>query len=495
MTSPPTILILDDEVRSLESLQRILGDDFNVLTASTTGEATRLLEGEHVQVILCDQRMPEQSGIEFLKGVRERWPDIIRIILSGYTDPHDIIDGINEVGIFQYVTKPWHPENLYLTLTNACRLYALQRENELLAIELKMTPVAAQRLVSQRRQVAKQAYDLDDGIVRSSGGPMDQVCDLVRQVAPFDVPVLLCGGSGTGKELAARALHYRSLRWNKPFVVENCGALSEQLLESELFGHKRGAFTGAVESHVGLFERANGGTVFLDEIGEVPPSFQVKLLRVLQEGEIRPVGSGKTQTVDVRIVAATNRVLIDEVRAGRFRADLYYRLAGMVVSLPALKDRPGDVRVLARWLVERTASRLGRDAPKVSDEALECLERYGWPGNVRELQNEIQRMMVMAKPGKTLGADLVSRHILMASPAADGEDADDTIDLEGSLKDRLSAIELRIIRETLIRHRWNKSKAARELGLSRVGLRAKLERYGLENVRALPLRRAAGGKG
>ncbi len=194
MTSPPTILILDDEVRSLESLQRILGDDFNVLTASTTGDATRLLEGEHVQVILCDQRMPEQSGIEFLKGVRERWPDIIRIILSGYTDPHDIIDGINEVGIFQYVTKPWHPENLYLTLTNACRLYALQRENELLAIELKMTPVAAQRLVSQRRQAAKQAYDLDDGIVRSSGGPMDQVCDLVRQVAPFDVPVLLCGG-------------------------------------------------------------------------------------------------------------------------------------------------------------------------------------------------------------------------------------------------------------------------------------------------------------
>ena len=493
MTYLPTILIVDDEIRSLESLARILGDGFNVLTASTTAAATHLLESEHVQVILCDQRMPEKSGVEFLKGVRERWPEIIRIILSGYTDAHEIIDGINEVGIFQYITKPWHPENLFLTLQNACRLYALQRENDLLAIELKMAPAEAQKLVSQRRETAKRIYDLDDGIVRNRDGPMETVCDLIRQVAPFDVPVVLCGASGTGKELAARALHYRSLRWNKPFVVENCGALSEQLLESELFGHRRGAFTGAVENHIGLFERADGGTVFLDEIGEVSPGFQVKLLRILQEGEIRPVGSGKTRKVDVRIVAATNKVLGEEVRAGRFRADLYYRLAGMVVELPALKDRPGDVPLLARWLVERTAARLGRDPPRMSEETLECLERYAWPGNVRELQNEIQRMMVLARPGKTLGADLLSRHILMAAPAEDG-DEDLIVDLDGSLKDRLSALEVRIIRETLIRHRWNKSKAARELGLSRVGLRAKLERYGLENVKPLPLRRAAGAK-
>lgn len=492
MTNPPTILVVDDEVRSLESIKRILGDDFNVLTASSASDATKLVEAEHVQVILCDQRMPDKSGIAFLKEVRERWPEIIRIILSGYTDPHDIIDGINEVGIFQYVTKPWHPENLYLTLSNACRLYALQRENELLAIELKMAPGAAQKLVSQRREAAKQAYDIDDGIVRSESGPMDQVCELIRQVAPFDVPVVLCGGSGTGKELAARALHYRSLRWKKPFVVENCGALSEQLLESELFGHKRGAFTGAVDNHVGLFERADGGTVFLDEIGEVPPSFQVKLLRVLQEGEIRPVGSGKTIKVDVRVVAATNRVLSEEVRSGRFRADLYYRLAGMVIPIPALKDRPGDVRLLARWLVERIASRLAKDPPKITEEALQCLESYPWPGNVRELQNEIQRMMVLAKPGTPLSADLLSRHILLAAPSQHAVEDDDTnnfLDLEGSLKDRLSTLELRIIREALIRHRWNKSKAARELGLSRVGLRAKLERYGLENVSALPVRR------
>ncbi len=493
MTERPSILVVDDEVRSLESLARILGEDFDVRTASTVALANEILEREWVQVVLCDQRMPDQSGVDFLKQVRNRWPDTIRMIVSGYTDAHDIIDGINEAGIFQYITKPWHPDNLILTLQNACRLYALQRENELLAIELKMSPVAASKVVGERRAALRRAYEVDDGIVRTAKSPMSAVCDLLHQVAPYDIPVVLSGGSGTGKELAARALHYRSLRWNKPFVVENCGALPDQLLESELFGHKRGAFTGAVEDHVGLFERADGGTVFLDEIGEVPPAFQVKLLRVLQEGEIRPVGSGKPRKVDVRVVAATNRDLEEEVRAGRFRADLFYRLAGLVIALPALKERACDIPLIARTLLERTSVRLGKPARGLTDEAVECLQRYSWPGNIRELQNEIQHMLVMARGDRELGAELISRHILMAPSASDGRDVDQNVDLgEGSLKERLSEIEARIVRESLIRHRWNKSKAARELGLSRVGLRAKLERYGLENVKALPQRRASG---
>ncbi len=318
---------------------------------------------------------------------------------------------------------------------------------------------------------------------------------MLHQVAPYDIPIIITGASGTGKELAARALHYRSLRWNKPFVVENCGALPDQLLESELFGHKRGAFTGAVEDHVGLFERANGGTVFLDEIGEVTPAFQVKLLRVLQEGEIRPVGSGKSRKVDVRVVAATNRTLEEEVREGRFRADLYYRLAGIVIELPALKDRVCDIPVLARTLVDRTSAKLGKPVTGISDEAIECLQQYAWPGNVRELQNEIQHMLVVAKPNRELGAELLSRHILMSSSIVEAGGDDVAADLDGSLKDRLSLLEQRIIRETLIRHRWNKSKAAKELGLSRVGLRGKLERYGLENVRALPKRRSSSAAG
>ncbi|TYC63138.1 sigma-54-dependent Fis family transcriptional regulator [Stappia sp. BW2] len=493
MTDLPTILVIDDEIRSLESLQRILCDDFDVKTASTVKDANAILEQEWVQLVLCDQRMPEQTGVEFLKAMRTRWPDIIRMIVSGYTDAHDIIDGINEAGIFQYITKPWHPENLILTLKNACRLYELQRQNELLAIELKMSPSGADKVVAERRETLRKDYDFDDGIIRGTDSSMNEVCATLRQVAPYDVPVLLSGASGTGKELAARALHYGSLRWNKPFVVENCGALPDQLLESELFGHKRGAFTGAVEDHVGLFERANGGSVFLDEIGEVSPAFQVKLLRVLQEGEIRPVGSAKTRKVDVRVIAATNRDLEDEVKAGRFRADLYYRLAGMVIRLPDLKDRRGDIPVLAKALLSRAMAHLGKQVEGFSEETLDCMQSYHWPGNVRELQNEIQQMLVMGKEGGLLGADLLSRHILRADHTVDEDGADLFDGLEGTLKDQIGQLECRIIRESLIRNRWNKSKAARELGLSRVGLRSKLERYELEKVKPLPsMRRAAG---
>ncbi|HRY07401.1 MAG TPA: sigma-54 dependent transcriptional regulator [Hyphomicrobiaceae bacterium] len=492
MTQLQAILVVDDEVRSLESLARILGEDFEVHTASSVAEANRVLEKEWIQVILCDQRMPDQSGVEFLKTVRARWPEIIRMIVSGYTDSHDIINGINDAGIYQYITKPWHPDTLLMTLKNACALYALQRENELLAIELKMAPGNARKLIGERRSALKRSYDADDGIVRTPASPMSAVCEILHQVAPYDIPIILSGASGTGKELAARALHYRSLRWNKPFVVENCGALPDQLLESELFGHKRGAFTGAVEDHVGLFERADGGTVFLDEIGEVTPAFQVKLLRVLQEGEIRPVGSGRSRKVDVRVIAATNRNLEDEVREGRFRADLFYRLAGMVIELPPLRGRICDIPVLARTLVEKTSARLGKPVKGISAEAIECMQRYSWPGNIRELQNEIQHMVVIAQTNSELSADLLSRNILLAAPTEDDHADDNVVGMEGSLKDRLAALEVRIIRETLIRHRWNKSKAAKELGLSRVGLRGKLERYGLENVRPMPKRRASG---
>ncbi len=491
MSDLPTILIIDDEVRSLESLARILGDEFDVKTAGTVAAADEILENEWVQVILCDQRMPDQTGVEFLTKARTKWPEIVRMIISGYTDAHDIIDGVNEAGIYQYITKPWHPDSLILTLKNACRLYALQRENELLAIELKMAPSGAKEIAAKRKQALRADYDFDDGIIRAADSPMNAVCDALRQSAPFDIPVLLFGASGTGKELAARALHYGSLRWNKPFVVENCGALPDQLLESELFGHKRGAFTGAVEDHAGLFERASGGTVFLDEIGEVSPAFQVKLLRVLQEGEIRPVGSGKTRKVDIRVVAATNRDLEEEVRAGRFRADLYYRLAGMVVRLPALKDRPGDIAVLTNALLQQAQKKLGKSVRGISAEAIDCFKAYHWPGNVRELQNEIQHLVVVGQADAELGADLVSRHILRAAPH-DGEDETDALaDLEGTLRDRVGLLEARIIKETLIRHRWNKTRAAAELGLSRVGLRGKLERYGLENVKPLPSRRSA----
>lgn len=478
----PTILIVDDEKRSLESLERTLIDDFDVRTASSTKEAEKTLEQEWVQIILCDQRMPDETGVEFLKRVREQWPDIIRIIISGYTDADDIITGLNEAGIYQYITKPWKPEKLLLTLKNAVKLFDLQRQNELLAIELRMTTKTAESTISSRREKLKERYNKDDGIIRAKSSPMNAVCDTLRQIAAYDLSVLITGESGTGKELAARSLHYNSLRWNKPFVVENCGALPDELLESELFGHKRGAFTGAVEDHMGLFERADGGTIFLDEIGEVTPAFQVKLLRVLQEGEVRPLGSNRTRKVDVRIIAATNRDLDEEVRLENFRKDLYFRLAAIIVHMPPLRDRPEDIPALSDYLLTQASSELGKHAPGFAPETMDCMKRYQWPGNVREMQNEIQRMLVMSPENALLGSQYLSPRVIMAAPEENEDQLAMLTGFDGSLKDRIESLEAKILHETLIRLRWNKSKAAKELGLSRVGLRGKLERYGLEKV-------------
>ncbi|MDX1605798.1 MAG: sigma 54-interacting transcriptional regulator, partial [Candidatus Competibacterales bacterium] len=261
-----------------------------------------------------------------------------------------------------------------------------------------------------------------------------------------------------------------------------------ELLESELFGYRKGAFTGAYEDRTGLFARADGGTVFLDEVGEISPAFQVKLLRVLQEGEVRPLGSARTRRVDVRIIAATNRDLEQAVRSGRFREDLYYRLAGFSLTLPPLRQRPGDVAAIARHLLDEISRRFGKAHRGFTDEALDCLCRYHWPGNVRELRNEIQRMLALAD-GERLGAELLRPRVLHGAPPADGDDPGgdplsgglETVD--GTLRER---VEQRILREILIRHRWNKSRAARELGLSRVGLRSKLRRYGLEGDEGSP---------
>jgi two-component system response regulator HupR/HoxA len=488
MTDLPTVLVVDDELRSVEALQRILEEDFDIRTAVTIHDAETILENAVVEVVLCDQRMPETTGVEFLKSVRARWPDAVRMIISGYTDADDIISGINDAGIYQYVTKPWQPEALILTIKNAVRLYRLQRENELLAVELKMSAARGERVVAARRQELKAQYHSDDGIVRAEDSPLNDVCTRMLRVAPFDISVLVTGESGTGKELFARALHYNSLRWNKPFVVENCAAMPDELLESELFGHKRGAFTGAVEDHIGLFERADGGTVFLDEIGEISPAFQAKLLRVLQEGEIRPVGRGASRKVDVRVIAATNRVLEHEVREGRFREDLYYRLAAVTIHVPALRDRPMDIPVLARVLLEKAQAQFGKRVEGLTDETLACMLAYHWPGNVRELQNEIQHLLVMGPNNALLGAELLSPRILRAAPEDEAEDVAVLVGLDGPLKERIEQLEARILKETLIRHKWNKSRAAKELGLSRVGLRAKLERYGLEKIEPIDLR-------
>lgn len=479
-TAPLVVLVVDDEVRSQEALRRTLDEDFTVLTAGSAEEAATVMGREFVHILLCDQRMPGLSGVEFLGQVRVQWPDTVRIIVSGFTEAEDIIAGINEAGIWQYILKPWHPEQLLLTLRGAAELWRLQQANQRLTLELRASPAVLKARVREK-QGQVRADAAFSRLARSPTSPLNDVCALAERVAPHDLPILITGESGTGKELLARAVHYASRRADGAFVVENCGALPDTLLESELFGHKRGAYTGAFEDRLGLFQQADGGTIFLDEIGETSPAFQVKLLRALQEGEVRPLGSPRPISVDVRVISATNRDLEADVRSGRFREDLYYRLAGVTLHLPPLREKAMDIPLIAAELLEQGRRQMGKDRAVFTPEALRCLENYQWPGNVRELQNEIMRMLVLSRDGR-LGVELLSPRVMRGAAgdvAADRHPAPPAAG-DGQLKDRIERLEAGVIRETLIRLRWNKSRAAEELGLSRVGLRAKLVRYGLE---------------
>ncbi len=478
MTTPATVLVVDDEIRSQETLHRTLEEEFRVLTVSSGEQALALLERESVQVMLCDQRMPGLSGVQTLKEVRSRWPDVVRIIVSGYSETEDIIAGINDAGIYQYLLKPWQPESLLLTVRAAAELHRLQQENRRMDLELRTAAPVLRRRVEAARSRVSAEFDTDR-LVRAPDSPLNDLCRLVERIAPYDIPVLITGESGTGKELLARAMHYRSARAGKSFVVENCGALPDTLLESELFGHKRGAYTGAYEDRIGLFQQADGGTMFLDEIGETSAAFQVKLLRVLQEGEIRPVGGSRTVSVDVRVVSATNRDLEQDVRSGRFREDLYYRLTTMTLHVPPLRERPADIPFIASAVLDRAARALAKPARGFTQEATECLAAYRWPGNVRELQNEVHRMLALAD-GEWLGADLLNARVVQAASAEEEPELRMLSGISGSLKQRLDSLEARVLKEAMVRHRWNKTRVADELGLSRVGLRAKLTRFGLE---------------
>ena len=478
MTTLPIILVVDDEKQSQEALRRVLSDEFQVLTASNAGEAESLLESEMVHAILCDQRMPGTQGVDFLRTVRERWPDPVRMIISGYTASEDIIAGINEAGIYQYITKPWEPDELVRTIKEALTLRDLQAANAQASLDLKVAPAMLESQVAKKTGTLRRAHHFDR-IVHAARSPLSDIIEMANRVSAFDISVLITGESGTGKELLARAIHYNSPRGDKPFVVENCGALPDQLLVSELFGCKKGAFTGAYEDRIGLFEQASGGTIFLDEIGETSPAFQVKLLRVLQEGEIRPLGARLTRKVDVRVIAATNRNLEDEVREKHFRRDLFYRLAAFPLHIPPLRDRPMDIPVLAERLLCETTRGMGKSVNGFSDEAMFVLKSYDWPGNVRELMNEIQRMIALAD-SPALGVDLISPRI--RSRACPGGRAIADGSQPRSLKDHVEALEAKLLGEALARHRWNISRVAEEMGLSRVGLRAKLQRYGLERA-------------
>ncbi|ARN81852.1 sigma-54-dependent transcriptional regulator [Methylocystis bryophila] len=468
-----TVLVIDDERRSLESLRRVLSIEFEVLCAASAQEAGAILAGDLVQVILCDQRMPDQNGVDFLRRVRDQWPEPVRMIISGYTDAEDIIASVNEAGIFQYITKPWDPEKLVSSVRAAVELYRLQKEGVAAPlIEAKPSTLQLHSLIVDRKRNERKRYEFD----RIAHGPdsvLREAIALGRRAACYDVSVLITGESGTGKELLARAIHYSSARGDKSFVIENCGALPDELLESELFGCKKGAYTGAYQDRIGLFEVADGGSIFLDEIGDTSPAFQVKLLRVLQEGEIRPLGAQRSRRVNVRVIAATNRNIEADVALGRFRRDLYYRLAAFPIHLPPLAERPGDIPVIAARILVEVNRTFNRRIPGFDPETLRLMQRYAWPGNIRELYNEIQRMCVLCDGEAPLGSNLLSATI------AKGAGSKPTVESAAplTLKDRVEALESAVIKESLQRNGHNISRVAEELGLSRVGLRSKITRY------------------
>ena len=459
------VLVVDDEVDILRSFRFNYGDDFDILTAEGGEEGLAILDQHSVAVIVADQRMPRMDGTEFLRRSVAVRPNAVRIILTGYTDVEALVNAVNSSQIYRYVTKPWDPDEMRVTLKRAIEVYDLAAENERLIEELKVLNTR----LSEENAYLREATVTSSEIVGESPG-IRHVLQMVAKVASSPTTVLIQGETGTGKELVARAIHQASERRDHLFVAVNCAALSEGVLESELFGHKRGAFTGALSDRKGMFEVADGGTLFLDEISETSGALQAKLLRVLQEGEVRPVGETRPHKVDVRIVAATNRTLKEEVAAGRFREDLYFRLSVFPLVIPPLRERRDDIPTIARHLTRRLSAQLKKRVEGPAPEALALLARYDFPGNVRELANEIERAILLAQPGAMLTEDLLSDTIQQIA-ARDGD--------AGLLQLRTDDFEREQIRLALERSGGVKSRAADELGITYRGLLKKIRRLGM----------------
>jgi two-component system response regulator HupR/HoxA len=468
---PYGILIVDDEPAILESLELTLGGDYRVYTATSGDAGLEILDREPIALIISDQVLPSMSGVEFLEKTIDRNPQAIRMMLTGYADIDTLARAINSGRIYRYISKPWEPDEVRLNVKRALEAYELTSENVQLGAALAE---ANERLRAENRYLRREVerrYAFDQ--ILGTSPAMDRVFEVMEKVAETDATVLIGGETGTGKDLVARAIHYSGSRKGERFVAQNCAALPDTLLESELFGHKRGAFTGAHADKKGLFEEAHRGTIFLDEVGETHPGMQVRLLRVLQDGEIRPLGSSETRKVDVRVIAATNRNLQRDVEEGRFREDLYYRLRVVEVSLPALRERRGDVPLLAHHFLDLCNGKMNRKLGGFTNAAMDRLVGYGWSGNVRELENEIERTVALAGDEETIGVEMLSEHIRGARPSGPtpGSDAFEGLELNQAVDALKRSLILSAIEET-----GSKTRAAERLGIPRQSLQKMMKR-------------------
>ena len=447
-----TILIVDDEKNYLVVLEALLSPEgYEIVTSEKAQEALRVIQEADVDLVLTDMKMPGMTGMELLEEAKKIKPEVPVIMMTAYGTIEMAVEAMKKHA-YDYITKPFQNEELKLTIRKALDNYRLLKENRRLS------------------EALTERYGYRNIVGKSK--PMQKVYDLIAKVAQSKASVLITGPSGTGKGLIAKAIHYESLRKDRPFISVNCGALAETLLESELFGHEKGAFTGAVSMKKGRFELADGGTLFLDEIGDMSPPLQVKLLRVLQEMEFERVGGTKTIKVDVRVLSASNRNLKDDVAGGVFREDLFYRLNVIHIEVPPLRERMEDVRLLVSHFIDKYGT--GKKI-ELSPQAWEALYTHSWPGNVRELENVIERAVVLNSEGLIDLKDLPAEF----TKAKGDLDVDRFIPPEALLQGTLEEIEEKLIRRALKQSGNVQSHAAEQLGITKSLIQHKMKKYNI----------------
>jgi two-component system, NtrC family, response regulator PilR len=458
------ILVVDDELSMRQFLELLLAKEGYAVTCAENGhQAKALLGKEFYDLILCDIRLGDISGIDVLRKAKAIHPNVIVIMISAYATAENAVQAMND-GAFDYLPKPFNNTELKQTIAKALKLRTLTDEKKSIDVELKR--------------------NLHFGMIVGTSPRMEHIFEIIRQIAKTKTSVLISGESGTGKELIARAIHLQSERKNNPFVVINCGSIPETLIESEFFGYKKGAFTGAAHDKKGLFETADTGTVFLDEIGELNLLMQVKLLRVVQERVFKPVGGNEDVSVDIRIIAATNKRLEEEVIAGRFREDLFYRINVVEIKVPPLRERKADIRALAQHFLDKYSRRAGKEITKISSYAVDLLEKYDFPGNIRELENLIERSVALSTTNIILPDSLsLSIHKRRWIEGLKNRRFDlDDVATGVSLDNILEEIERAYLDKALDCANGNRNVAADLLGISLRSFRYRAGKLGIDNT-------------